>query len=200
VPNGVDLEYFHPDSRPAEPDTVLFTGKMSYHANEAAALRLVHRIMPLVWRRRADARVIIAGKDPSPAVRRLARDARVTVTGFVDDLRPLFWSATVVAAPLVYGMGIQNKVLEAMACGVPVVASPKACEGVRVLNGREVLVGEDDDQFARQVLLLIGDSTVRKQIACDGRRYVVAHHDWSEMGRRLSAVYEDARVERRRCA
>ena len=134
------------------------------------------------------------------AVKLLARDPRVTVTGFVDDLRPLFWSATVVAAPLVYGTGIQNKVLEAMACGAPVVASPKACEALSVLNGRELLVGEDDDQFARQMLLVIRDAGVRTQIAWEGRRYVVAHHDWYEMGRRLISVYEDVRTARRRCA
>ena len=118
----------------------------------------------------------------------------------MDDLRPLFWSATVVAAPLVYGTGIQNKVLEAMACGAPVVASPKACEALSVLNGRELLVGEDDDQFARQMLLVIRDAGVRTQIAWEGRRYVVAHHDWYEMGRRLISVYEDVRTARRRCA
>ncbi len=200
VPNGVDLEYFRPDARMPERATVLFTGKMSYHANEAAALRLVERIMPLVWQRRPDVKVTLAGKDPSPAVKHLARDPRVTVTGFVDDFRPLFWSTAVVAAPLVYGTGIQKEVLEAMACGAPVVASPNACEALNVLNGRELLVGEDDDQFARQMLLVMRDAGVRQQIAREGRRYVVTHHDWCEMGRRLIAVYEDVRTAHRRCA
>ena len=84
---------------------------------------------------------MIAGKDPSESIRLLSRDARITVTGFVDDLRPFFWSATVVVAPLVYGTGIQNKVLEAMACGVPVVASQAACEGIGAPRGHALLVG-----------------------------------------------------------
>src|SRR5581483_774337 len=119
--------------------TVLFTGKMSYHANEATALHLARQIMPLVWERCPNAKLVIAGKDPSPAIRHLSRDPRVIVTGFVEDLRPFFWSATVVAAPLVYGTGIQNKVLEAMACGVPVVASPAACEGIGATAGQTLV-------------------------------------------------------------
>jgi glycosyltransferase involved in cell wall biosynthesis len=200
LPNGVDLEYFQPGDRACAPATVLFTGKMSYHANDAAALRLVERIMPRVWRRRADVQVIIAGKDPSPAIRLLTRDSRVTVTGFVEDLRSFFWSATVVVAPLVYGTGIQNKVLEAMACGVPVVASPKACEGISAVGGRDVLVGADDDEIGEHVLTLIGDAHIRARIARDARLYVAAHHDWNELGRRLIDVYQEARVARRRCA
>lgn len=200
VPNGVDLEHFRPADRPCEPATLLFTGKLSYHANEAAALRLVNRIMPRVWARLPDARVVLAGKDPSPAIGRMATDSRVTVTGFVEDLRPLFWSATVAVAPLVYATGIQNKVLEAMACGVPVVASPNASGGISAVNGRHLLVGKDDDEIAAYALRLIRDVAMRRQIGLEGRRYVAAHHDWYEMGRRLIAVYDDARAARRRCA
>jgi glycosyltransferase involved in cell wall biosynthesis len=200
VPNGVDLEHFRPHDRPADPATVLFTGKMSYHANAAAALRLVQQIMPLVWRRRPDARVVLAGKDPSPAIQALARDSRVSVTGFVADLRPSFWAATAVVAPLVYGTGIQNKVLEAMACGIPVVASPKACEGIRAVEGRDLFVGTTDEDLARHVIALLGDGDARRRIGLEGRRYVAANHDWYDMGRRLIGVYEEARASRRRCA
>jgi glycosyltransferase involved in cell wall biosynthesis len=200
LPNGVDLEYFQPGLRMPDEAAVLFTGKMSYHANEAAALRLVQQIMPRVWNECPEAKVVIAGKDPSPALRLLSQDPRVTVTGFVDDLRPLFWAATVVAAPLPYGTGIQNKVLEAMACGAPVVASPKACEGIGATAGRDLLIGEDDEQLARQLLQVIRSVDVRRQLGLSGRRYVTAHHDWYEMGRRLIDVYETARAARRRCA
>jgi glycosyltransferase involved in cell wall biosynthesis len=200
LPNGVDLEYFRPDERPRDPATILFTGKISYHANEAAALRLVQQIMPRVWQRRPETRVVIAGKDPSPAIQLLTRDRRVTVTGYADDLRPFFWSATLVVAPLVYGTGIQNKVLEAMACGVPVVASPKACEGIGAVNGRDLLVGRDDTELADLAVTLIDRPEVGRRLSVEGRRYVAAHHDWSEMGRRLIGVYEDVCADRQRCA
>jgi glycosyltransferase involved in cell wall biosynthesis len=87
-----------------------------------------------------------------------------------------------------------------MACGVPVVASPKACEGISAGSGRDVLVGADDDEIGTHVLTLIREPRVRARIALDGRRYVAAHHDWYELGRRLIDVYEEARVARRRCA
>jgi polysaccharide biosynthesis protein PslH len=201
LPNGVDLEYFHPVQSPHQPETVLFTGKISYHANEAAALQLAQHIMPLVWTERPNAKLVIAGKDPSAPVRLLSRDRRVTVTGFVDDLRPFFWSATVVVAPVVYGMGIQNKVLEAMACGVPVVASPTAREGIGAPRGQTMLVGDNPKEIAGHVLTLLRSPGLRAELAVEGRRYVESHHDWNPLGRRLLDIYEDALSEyRRRCA
>ena len=200
VPNGVDLEYFHPVQSPPEPETILFTGKISYHANEAAVLQLVQRIMPLIWEERPNAKLVIAGKDPSAPIRGLSRDPRITVTGFVDDLRPCFWSATVVVAPIVYVTGIQNKVLEAMACGVPVVASRAACEGIGVPHGHALLVGGDPGAMAAHVLTLLRDSGRRAELAAAGRRYVQLNHDWQQLVRRLVDVYEDARMQYRRCA
>jgi glycosyltransferase involved in cell wall biosynthesis len=200
VPNGVDLDYFHPLPSVPEPETILFSGKISYHANEAAVLELAHRIMPLVWSERPNARLVIAGKDPSQAVSRLSADSRIAVTGFVDDLRPFFWSATVVVAPLVYATGIQNKVLEAMACGVPVVASPAACAGISAPPGRALLVGADAHQIAAHVVALFRDPGRRAELAAAGRRYVQLQHDWYQLGRQLIDVYEDAQKAYRRCA
>jgi glycosyltransferase involved in cell wall biosynthesis len=200
LPNGVDLDYFHPLPSSPEPETVLFSGKISYHANEAAVLELAHRIMPLVWRERPNAQLVIAGKDPSQAVSRLSGDPRITVTGFVEDLRPFFWSATVVVAPLIYGTGIQNKVLEAMACGVPVVASSAACAGIGAPPGRALLVGSGAPEIASHVVALFRAPARRTELAVAGRRYVQMQHDWHQLGRRLIDVYEDAQKEYRRCA
>jgi len=200
LPNGVDLEYFRPGQTTPEPETILFSGKISYHANEAAALELARRIMPIVWAARPNARLVIAGKDPSEAIRLLSRDPRITVTGYVEDLRPFFWSATVVVAPLVYGTGIQNKVLEAMASGVPVVASRQACAGIGAPVGRALLVGSEPGEIAAHVLALFRDPERRADLAAAGRRYVQSHHDWHQLGRQLIDVYEDVRTDYRRCA
>jgi glycosyltransferase involved in cell wall biosynthesis len=200
LPNGVDLDHFHPSPARPEPATILFTGKMSYHANEAAALRLGRAIMPRVWREQPNARLVIAGKDPTPAVQALGQDRRVTVTGFVSDLRPSFWSATVVAAPLVYGTGIQNKVLEAMACGVPVVASPTACEGISAVAERDLVIGTDDRTFAAHLVTLLRADSTRTDLAAAGRRYVTKNHNWDDIAKRLVGVYADALAVYRRCA
>jgi glycosyltransferase involved in cell wall biosynthesis len=190
VANGVDLEHFRIANRRPEAATVLFTGKMSYHANESAAVRLVRGVMPRVWSQRADVRVVIAGKDPGPAVQCLARDPRVTVTGFVEDLRPHFGSATLVAAPLVYGAGIQNKVLEAMACEVPVVATPTACEALTAVHGQDLLVGHDDAQLAAHILGVLESDELRQRLSASGRQYVTTHHDWTRLARQLVDVYQ----------
>jgi glycosyltransferase involved in cell wall biosynthesis len=200
LPNGVDLDFFHPSTVTTQPATILFTGKMSYHANEAAVLRLGRAIMPRVWQEQPDARLVVAGKDPTPAVRALGQDSRVTVTGFVNDMRPFFWSATVVAAPLVYGTGIQNKVLEAMACGVPVVASPIACEGIGALAGRDLLIGADDTALATHLVTLLRTESLRTDLALAGRQYVTTFHDWDDIAKRLVGVYVDAQAVYRRCA
>jgi len=190
LPNGVDLDYFRPSDMDCDPATILFSGKMSYHANAAAALYLAREIMPRIWKQRPDATLMIVGKDPTSAVRALSADPRVIVTGFVDDLRPYFARATIAISPLLYGAGIQNKVLEAMASGVPVVAAPSVCSALHARPGQELLVGEGADQFARHALNLMNDPALRRAIGQAGRKYVERHHNWTEIVRDLVAAYE----------
>ena len=130
LPNGVDLNYFAPQNLPRQGETIVFSGKMSYHANVASVLYLVHEIMPIVWRERPSVGLWVVGQSPTRAVQALARDERVKVTGFVPDLRPYLAQAAVAVSPIRYGVGIQNKVLEAMAMGTPVVTSPRACQAL----------------------------------------------------------------------
>jgi glycosyltransferase involved in cell wall biosynthesis len=190
--NGVELGA--PPGPPADDGhTVLFAGKMSYHANEAAALRLALDVMPRVWQRRPDVRLVLAGKDPSPALRALAAPGRVEVTGFVPDMAAVMARATVLAAPLVYAAGIQNKVLEAMARGVPVVTSSSACAALDAVVGRDVVAADDDGPFADAVVRLLADRPHRDAVGAAGRRYVEGHHDWDALARTLMAVYHEAR-------
>ncbi len=194
LPNGVDLTYFTPSDEPREPDTLVFSGKMSYHANVTAALYLVEQVMPHVWAQRPEVRVWLVGKDPPREVQRLAvdRGAQVTVTGTVPDVRPYFRRAAVAVAPIPYGAGIQNKVLEAMACGTPVVATPQAVSALAVADGEQALVADGPGAFAAAVLRLLGDPALRTRIGQAGRRYVEQHHDWRSIVERLEPVYEEA--------
>ena len=171
---------------------VLFSGKMSYHANSAAALYLAHEIMPRIWAGCPEARLWLAGKDPTSAIRALADDPRITVTGTVDDIRPYLQQATLAVAPMLYGAGIQNKVLEAMACGVPVVATPIVCHSLKVTPGRNILLGNNPDQLANQSLRLLREPELRNSLGRAGRQYVERHHQWPDIVRHLVAVYETA--------
>jgi glycosyltransferase involved in cell wall biosynthesis len=189
LPNGVDLAYFSPLDLPREQATVVFTGKMSYHANVAAALDLATQVMPNVWSRLPDARLVLAGKDPTPELLKLMADPRISVTGTVPDLRPYLARASVAVTPIRYGVGIQNKVLEAMAMAIPVVSTPQAVSALQVQPERDLLVAETPEAIARSVLTLLPDEELRRRIGHAGRRYVETHHNWDTIAEILEGVY-----------
>ena len=192
LPNGVDLEYFTPDSSvEREPDTLVLTGKMSYHANISMALHLVERIMPLVWKERPGVKVNIVGKDPALEVKSLAVDPRIVVTGTVDDIRPYLRKATISVAPIMYGAGIQNKVLEAMACGTPVVSTPQAAAALATQPDLDLITAGEPANFAQAVLSLLEDMGLRQKIGSAGRRYVETHHQWDRIVENLVKVYQE---------
>jgi glycosyltransferase involved in cell wall biosynthesis len=193
LPNGVALEYFAPSTAPRDPGTIVFTGKMSYHANITAALHLVNDIMPLVWRERPNVRVNIVGQNPPRQLQNLVTHhaSRVTLTGFVPDLPPHLQHATVAVAPMSYGAGIQNKVLEAMASATPVVASPQAVSALSAVDGEHLLIGDDAESFARQVLRLLEDAELRQRIGNAGRRFVEQNHDWNHIVERFEEIYRE---------
>ena len=194
-PSGVDLDYFQPMDIPRDPATVIFTGKMSYHANFATALDLATQVMPLVWQQLPHARLTLAGKDPSADLLALSADPRITVTGTVPDLRPYLARATVAVSSIRYGAGIQTKVLEATAMGTPVVSTPKSIAALQVQPGKDLLLADTPPAIAQAVLALLTDEALRRRIGQAGRRYVETHHDWRVMVDRLEKVYRQAMAE-----
>ncbi|MFN8625162.1 MAG: glycosyltransferase [Candidatus Binatia bacterium] len=196
--NGVDLQCFRPADTAREPATLVFVGRMSYHANITAILRFTREVMPLIWAQRPDTRLLLVGAAPARAVRRLARvhGSRVVVTGYVPDTRPFLARATVSVSPLVYAVGTQNKILQAMAMGTPVVATPPGCDALQVQPGRDLLVADDAAQFAHHVVRLFDDAALRRWLAENGRRYVDTHHDWHVAGTQLEAIYGETIARR----
>jgi glycosyltransferase involved in cell wall biosynthesis len=197
VPNGVDLDYFAPADTPRDPNTLVFSGKMSYHANVTAVMHLVNDIMPAIWAQRPQVTLTIAGKDPTPDVQALAAKhaGRVVVTGAVPDMRDYLRKASVAVVPVVYGAGIQNKVLEAMACGTPVVTSDKTVRSLQPGYEAALRVASSPQQFAEAVLHLLDDETARLQLGRAGRAYIEAHHDWRAIVERLGCIYQDAQAQ-----
>jgi glycosyltransferase involved in cell wall biosynthesis len=199
LPNGVDLAYFVPDETPREPATLVLSGKMSYHANVTAAQQLVREIMPRVWARRPEVAVWIVGKDPARAVLSLANEAekgRVWVSGTVPDLRPYLRRATIALAPVPYGAGIQNKVLEAMACGAPVIASAQAVSALNIHAGTECRVAHHPGEFAEQILALLENPSQGRELGRAGRAFVEQNHAWSRIGGDLEQLYVSLRPTR----
>ena len=191
IPNGVDLEYFRPGRAAGEPhhgSRLIFTGNMSYKPNIDAVRHFVRDILPLVRRSLPEVELHIVGMDPTRAVRRLADGSRVVVTGRVDDVRPYFDAATVAVAPLRIARGLQNKVLEAMAMRVPVVASPAAFQGINAVAAEDLLVAGEPEGFARAVLSLLQAPATRERYAAAGRACVQRNHSWDRSLQRLEQL------------
>lgn len=192
LPNGVDLDYFTPLDLPREPETVVFSGKMSYHANEAAALDLATQIMPLVHQRLPQARLVLVGKDPTAKMMALTQDPRITVTGTVPDLRPWLAQAGVSVSPMRYGVGIQNKILEAMAMATPVITTSHSLAALQVQDGRDLLTADSPQATAEAIVALLTDPARQRHIGEAGRAYVEACHNWRTVAQKLEAVYQSA--------
>ena len=201
VPNGVDLNYFEYGHEAREPMTIVFSGKMSYHANVTAALYLVNDVMPLVWSLHPKAKVQIVGKDPTSEILALATNdsagfdqgiKQVEVTGTVPDIRPYLYKATIAAAPIPYGAGIQNKVLEAMACGAPVVASTQAASGLGLQQvGNALVIAKDARMFADSMIDLLEQPEKQQHLSQTGRRFVESHFSWDAAVQSLEMIYAD---------
>jgi glycosyltransferase involved in cell wall biosynthesis len=191
VPDGVDLEYFAPRDLPRDPATLVYVGRMGYHANVTAVLYFVEQVLPLIWAQRSDVKLVVVGKDPSREIRSLARryGPRIAVTGYVPDVRPYLARATVSVSPLVYAVGVQNKILQSMAMATPVVTSRAGAPALRANDGEHVLVADDGAAFSHHVLQLLGEPALQRRIGEGGRRYVEMHHDWKQIVRKLQRIY-----------
>ena len=183
--NGVDLEYFRPAVKPPEPGHLAFTGVMNYYPNVDGCVWFAREVLPIVRRSVPAARFTIVGSHPTPEVQALAGIEGVQVTGFVDDTRTWLHRAQVSVAPLRIARGIQNKVLEAMALGLPVVGTTPATQGVEGVPERDYRVREDAEGFARAVVELLQDPAGAAALGRRGRRFVEEHYDWEVVFRPL---------------
>jgi sugar transferase (PEP-CTERM/EpsH1 system associated) len=189
-PNGVDSDYFAPTIEPYDPDTLSFVGRMDYYPNQECMFDFCSNVLPRILQRRPGVRLLIVGADPSKEVKKLGEIPGVTVTGSVPDVRPYVGRSTVMVAPLNIARGTQNKILEAMAMGVPVVTSRAAAGGVDAVPGEHFLVASSHEEQAKAVLRLLEDRGERRRLADAGRARMLSHHAWPSSMRRLDAIIE----------
>jgi sugar transferase (PEP-CTERM/EpsH1 system associated) len=187
IPNGVDYEYFNPGEHSQSNKlnqhnhpSILFMGAMDYFPNEDAVLYFSREVWPLVKKAMPDAKFVVVGGKPSKGVMALSKmDKGIMVTGFVSDVREYLKTAEVFVAPLRIARGVQNKILEALAAGVPVVARPEAVQGLGNCTGCVKIEG-NSEMFALSILKFLRKSRERQQIVTDARRFLVEHHDWEK--------------------
>jgi sugar transferase (PEP-CTERM/EpsH1 system associated) len=189
-PNGVDHAYFAPDDTSYDTNTISFIGRMDYYPNQECMFDFCANVLPRIQTQRPQAKLLIVGADPSPAVKKLANLRGVTVTGSVPDVRPYVRDSALMVAPLNIARGTQNKILEAMAMGVPVVTSSIAAAGVDAVPEQHLLVASTYEEQATAVLRLLANPAERERFAIAGRSRVLSHHDWGRSMQRLDDVIE----------
>ncbi len=175
IPNGVRMDVV---DRPAGTSGMLFTGVMDYRPNGDAMQHFVRDILPLVRERVPEAALTIVGQRPTRQVRRLAELPGVAVTGQVPEIRPYLESAAVFVAPLRIARGVQNKILEAMGSGLPVVCTSAALAGLAAMPGRDLLVADTPQEFASCTASLLLDPERAARLGCAGADFVRRHHQW----------------------
>ena len=198
-PHGTDIDYFRPpqDDSNREPATVVFTGVLSIDTNSSAVLYFYDRIFPLVRKTIPGIKFLVVGSKPPRSVQKLADDPAVTVTGFVEEILPYLHRATVGIDPLLIGAGLQNKMLEGMASGLPMVVTPVANEGIGATHGKEVLVAENEESFANEVISLINNPEMRREIGEKARDYICRKWTWEYYFSELEEVMEKLISENR---
>jgi sugar transferase (PEP-CTERM/EpsH1 system associated) len=191
-PNGVDAEFFAPDGEGYDSNLVAFVGRMDYYPNQQGVLAFCRGVLPALQAQRPAVRFAIVGADPPEHIRALGKLPGVTVTGSVPDVRPHVRRAALTIAPLAIARGTQNKILESMAMGVPVVCSPQASGGVDAVAGEHLLVASGTGEWVAAIDRLLGDADARGRFALAGRDRVLSHHSWAASMRRLDGLIEEA--------
>jgi glycosyltransferase involved in cell wall biosynthesis len=189
VPNGVsapDTPLEFPVARHTG-RTMAFLGNMAYPPNVSAALRLARDIFPQVRRVLPETRLLIVGRNPVEEIRSLARDS-ITVTGEVEQIWPLLSQADVFVFPLTEGAGLQNKILEAMYAGIPVVATPLAAYSLRAIHEEHLLVGESDEQLTGHAIQLLSDRSTAERLAKRAREFVMTKFSWQAILAQYEAI------------
>ncbi len=187
-PNGVDAQYFSPTDGVYDADTISFIGRMDYYPNQECMSRFCKQVWPLLKQRRPSLKLLIVGADPSPEMRALGSLPGVTVTGSVPDVRPFIRGSALMVAPLAIARGTQNKILEAMGMGVPVVTSSAAAGGVDAEAEQHFLVADSPADLAAAVLRIVENPAERARLAAAGRERMLSHHAWPRSMQRLDAI------------
>lgn len=180
IPNGVDVDYFQPVQTSEPQNGCVFVGVLDYKPNVDGICWFAREVWPHVQRQRPDQRLRIVGRSPVPAVQELAQIAGVDVVGTVPDVRPYLAQAAVAVVPLQIARGVQNKVLEALAMGKPVVASPEPIVGLDVVEGTHLFRATEPHEWVNTLIRLFDDAELRRDVGAAGQAYVTANHRWDQ--------------------
>ena len=187
IPNGVDTDFFKPLARKKEFE-LLFNGNMNYPPNVESVEFLVEKIMPYVWNKMPQVRLLISGASPNSRVLELASD-KVVISGWVDDVRENYAKSKILVAPMQISIGLQNKLLEAMAMQLPCVTSSLANNALGAKHNEQVMVAEKPEQYALQILELLNNEAKARQIALSGYKFALDNFNWKSTTAELQKLF-----------
>ena len=193
APNGVDVDFFQIDESVRRDNrTAIYMGDYKYFPNTDAVLYFAREILPRVRARRGDFQLMLLGKDAPQAIRELHNDPQtaVTVAGLVPDTRPYLQGSAMFVCPLRSGSGTRFKLMEALACGCPVISTTVGAEGLNAIDGKHMLLRDDPQSFADAILDLLDDPQRGADMGRAGREWVAAHHGWERSAAQLQQVYD----------
>src|SRR5208337_3307161 len=200
VPNGVDTEVFAPaQTDENKRNAILLCSGLAVYRNRAAARWFARRMFPKIRREVPDAEFWIVGSHPNREIWRLAQSPGIHVTGAVEDVRPYYAMAKVAVVPYRYGEGTKIKVLEAMACGTPLVSTSVGCRGLEVVDSRHLLIADTAPEFADRVGRLLHDPKLAQWLATAARKLAEEEYSWSGIVGELEPKLLDL-VRRRRAS
>jgi sugar transferase (PEP-CTERM/EpsH1 system associated) len=192
IPTGVDTDFFHPTATEEEPNSLVFTGSMDWMPNEDGIFYFAEEILPRIFEVLPNARLSVVGRKPSARLKALAATDphHLHLTGWVDDIRPYLAQSAVCIVPLRVGSGTRLKIFEAMGMGKAIVSTTIGAEGLPVGHGKELLLADSPDHFAKSVVDLLGDAAERRRLGTAARELVETKYSWGSVAREFATALE----------
>lgn len=192
VSNGVDFDYFKPNGDNYDPRNIVFLGNMHSFPNQDAVFYFYKSILPLIKEEVPDVKFYIVGINCSNKIKKLNKDKNIVVVSGVEDVRPYLMNSAVLVCPIRVGAGIQNKILEATALGVPVVTSSVGFEGLCARKDKDIIVADKPEEFAQKVKEIMKRRDYRQEIAQNGRKFIIQNYSWQKEGQKLESIFQDS--------
>ncbi|MCK5160615.1 MAG: glycosyltransferase [Candidatus Aureabacteria bacterium] len=191
ISNGVDINFYKPQQIEPQPNNLVFTGGMDWFPNEDAVLYFCDKVYPLIKKEIRNICLYIVGSNPSHRMLNLSRqNSGVVVTGYVEDVRPYIAKSSVYIVPLRIGGGSRLKILEAMAMGKAIVSTSIGCEGLEVIDNKNILISDSPSEFAAKTITLQRNNKLRVQLESNARELVMHKYSWDIIGKDLNALYD----------
>lgn len=187
LPNGVDIDFFKPHPEVNQKYDLAFIGNMGYYPNVQAAIFLGKKILPKLLLKNNQLQLLIAGARPDAAVKNLA-NKNITISGWVEDIRMAYASAKIFIAPIFHGRGQQNKILEAMAMGIPCITSDQVNKAIGAIPNKSILIANDVESCQEQISLLLENDGFREQLSKNGLDFIQKNFSWEKYGKQLERI------------